>query len=100
MLLPTLILSATFLGSMLILMKMTKGEEKPSPTNNNIDIHIHNSFDGQNKTVEDSVIESKVMQELDKMRDELKKEQQLDLKVSQELDKLNKHLSKSRIIKK
>lgn len=100
MLLPTLILSATFLGSMLILIKVAKGEEKSSSPSNNIDIHIHNSFDSQNKTVEEYVTESKVMQELDKMRDELRKEQQLDLKVSQELDRINKHLSKSRIIKK
>lgn len=98
MLLSSLILSSTFLASMAILMKMP-GEEKSSPSNNNIDIHIHNTFDDPNKRAEDYVTESKVMQELDRIREELKKEQELDMKARKELDRINEHIKKSKITK-
>ena len=99
MFLSSLILSATFLGSMAVLMKIP-GEEKSSPSNNNnIDIHIHNTFDDSNKRAEDYVTESRVMQELDRIREELKREQELDMRARQELDRINEHIKKSKIIK-
>jgi hypothetical protein len=98
MLLSSLILSATFLGSMAILMKMP-GEEKSSPSNNNIDVHIHNTFDDSSKRAEDYMTESKVMQELDRIREELKKEQELDMRARKELDRINEHIRKSKIVK-
>lgn len=96
MFLSSLILSATFLGSMAVLMKIPGGE-KSSPSN--IDIHIHNSFDDSEKRSEDYMTESRVMQELEKMREEIKKEQQVEIKVQQELNRINKHIEKSKIIK-
>lgn len=111
MLFASLILSATFAGSIVALNKASKLEgEASSSSVKQPEIHIHNnnnSHGGYSSSnshggsttnniskSEDSVSEDVIKQEIDRLRAEFMRKQELDLRTLQELDRLSELINK------
>lgn len=122
MLLESLILSIAFIVCVCVLIKIGREDDfSPSfSTNDNIvkqpEIHIHNNnnshggysssnstsdsnsendnIDTTNSTTTDNVSEDMVKRELDQIRNELERKQQLDMEILEQLNKLDKLINK------
>lgn len=111
MLFASLILSATFASSMFALTKASKVEGESSPSSvKQPEIHIHNNnnshggYSSSNShggsatnnisANEDSVSEDIIKQEIDRLRMEFMKKQELDMRTLQELDRVSELLNK------
>ena len=81
MITEVLILSAVFLGTMIVLGFIIKDTDNSSP--NTINIYTNND-----KSTEKYITEEHMKQELDKIRTEVK----IDIKAQEELNRINEHI--------